>query len=157
MRDCEQCGKIFYSHRYRGRKNCSKACSTIAVTRYRTYQNGSRKTTWFFNPYENKEVLLESSWEVRLAEFLIDNNIEWIRPPSMSWTDKNNVERLYWPDFYLPKYDLYLDPKNPYCMERDKDKLEALSKSIKLLVGNVEEIIDQINDLLNEQFIFLSG
>ena len=34
----------------------------------------------------------------------------------------------YFPDFYLPDYNLYLDPKNPHAVTVQKKKLDLLLK-----------------------------
>lgn len=147
---CKVCGKGFYTRKYNPRVTCSKIYWTIAVTKNRTYQNGSRKTTWFYNPYEAKEVLLESSWEVNLAEFLIQRNIHWIRPEPISWTDYKGKERLYWPDFYLKDYDLYLDPKNPYCMEMDREKMSIITSMVDIWYGNLDDIKKNLENYVGQ-------
>ena len=126
-------------------KTCgSSDCKKFARVGCRTYQNGSRKPTWFYNIHQNKKVLLESSWEVKIALWLDKNKIKWVRPHYLKWIDKNNKTRMYFPDFYLPDSNLYLDPKNPYCMAVDKEKLEYFKNKIKLLVGNVDDIIQNL-------------
>ena len=138
---CKICKRFaLVNYKQNQRKTCSRKCQTIASTSIRTYQNGSRKTTWYFNKYQNKDVLLESSWEVKTAELLDSLNIEWIRPQPIDWIDTNMKSHLYYPDFYLVQTDTYLDPKNPYCMEKDKEKLADVSKSIKLIYGSLETI-----------------
>lgn len=147
---CTVCTKLFAAKvRASGhsRKTCSRTCSTYASTGSRSYQNGSRKPVKFFNPFENKEVLLESSWELKVAEHLISKNIKWIRPSYIKWTDSTDKERLYYPDFYLTDYDLYLDPKNPYCMKQDVEKMRIVSKSINLVFGHIDVILDKIDSL----------
>ncbi len=146
---CKICNKFrLVNYKENQRKTCSRECQTIASTSIRPYQNGSRKTTWYYNKHQNKEVLLESSWEVQTAKLLDKMNIGWIRPPHIKWVDKSGKERLYFPDFYLPKTDIYLDPKNPYCMEQDKEKLEIVTKNIDLIYGDIEYIKEYI---LSEQ------
>lgn len=53
----------------------------------------------------------------------------WIRPKTgFIWTDEGNK---YYPDFYLPDYDVYLDPKNSYLQLKDKVKiLEAQRRNL---------------------------
>lgn len=145
--NCVVCGKLFCSRAAEKRKTCSKDCKTISSTKLRTYQNGSRKAVWFFNPFQNKKVLLESSWEVKTAEMLCAYNIEWTRPEPMSWIDINNKRHLYFPDFYLPKYDTYLDPKNPFCMNRDKEKLAYFKNRINLIYGDMTIINQYIENI----------
>jgi hypothetical protein len=146
---CPVCrGKFMIPYIQRFRKTCgADDCKIQASVGERSYQNGSRKPVWFYNPYENREVLLDSSWEVATAELLIAKNIEWIRPPFIKWQDKFGKTRRYFPDFYLPAYDVYLDPKNPYCLSLDDEKILAIKKQVKLIVGSLEEIITYINKI----------
>ncbi len=62
-----------------------------------------------------------------LAKRLDELNIEWVRPKEpIIWIDSKNDNRNYFPDFYLLKYDIYLDPKNPYAFEVQKEKIDYL-------------------------------
>ena len=76
-------------------------------------------------------VILESSWELALAKRLDELKIAWIRPDPLQWIDKEGVKRKYYPDFYLLDYDLYLDPKNAYAVETQKEKLDYLQKTLQ--------------------------
>lgn len=144
---CKICGNKFLHHKYSTKKTCSDKCKNIASVGIRTYQNGSRKTTWYFNKNQNKEVLLESSWEVKVAEKLDEYELKWIRPEPIIWYDNKNKKRYYYPDFYLPNFDLYLDPKNPYCMKLDKNKIDFISKSVKLVYGDINKILNHIENI----------
>ena len=73
-------------------------------------------------------VLLDSSWEVELAKRLDYLNIKWIRPTPLKWKDENGITRNYFPDFYLPEFDLYLDPKNSHAYRVQKKKIDTLTK-----------------------------
>lgn len=148
--ECRVCGKQRYvGYKQRSYKTCGSAdCMVQASTGERAYQNGSRKPIWFYNPNEDKEVLLDSSWEVKIAELLIRLDIKWIRPKFIKWVDSNDVTRRYFPDFYLPDHDLYLDPKNPYCMSRDVEKIQRISEQVKLIVGDVNMIENYVNSLI---------
>src|ERR1035437_996209 len=138
---CQIHKMIPFTHRFR--KTCGEVdCVVQAKVGKRTYQNGSRKPVWFFNPYEDKEVLLDSSWEVEIANLLIKQNIEWTRPKFIKWQDSTGKTRHYFPDFYLPKQNVYLDPKNPYCMTLDKEKIEQVSKQVTLVVGALDSVIE---------------
>ena len=80
---CKICNKPFVVRSFSSKKTCNEQCRVIASTKARTYQNGSKKPSWYFNRQENKKVLLESSWEVRIAELLDELNIRWIRPKTI--------------------------------------------------------------------------
>lgn len=144
---CTICDSVFFvKSKSSPKKTCSAKCRTLACNGIRTYQNGSRKPSWYFCKDQNKNVLLESSWEVEIAKYLDNKNIKWIRPGPIPYTlDK---VRHYYPDFYLTDYGVFLDPKNPYCMERDKDKLKEVCKEIKLIYGHKTDIINYINNLI---------
>ena len=148
MKKCSVCGKEFIvencNKRYR--KTCSKKCATFSSTN-RKYLNGSRKTFYYINRTQG-EVVLESSWELKVAERLDELNISWIRPNPREWFDKEGKSRLYYPDFYLTDYNIYLDPKNPYCMSLDKDKIAYFDGLIKLIVGNLELVLDFVEKLI---------
>jgi hypothetical protein len=88
-------------------------------------------------------VILDSSWEVALAKRLDKQNIEWIRPEPLEWSDENGIIHNYFPDFYLPKFDVYLDPKNPQAIKVQKNKLQILLKQYSniVILSSLEECI----------------
>lgn len=59
-------------------------------------------------------VVLQSSWEYLLMIDLNANGILWRRPDPFWLTlrSKNGRPSSYTPDFWLPEFDLYLDPKS---------------------------------------------
>lgn len=77
---------------------------------------------------EYKGIMLDSSWELALAKRLDALDIKWIRPDPVPWIDEGGVCHNYFPDFYLPDYDLYLDPKNPHAIKVQTNKLILLLK-----------------------------
>ena len=110
----------------------------------RTYQNGSRKPIYYTKADTNEIVMLESSWEFRVATRLDELQIKWIRPDPIPWEDSSGKTRLYYPDFYLPGIDTYLDPKNPYCMKLDEEKMRIISSQVQLIFGPIEHILNFI-------------
>lgn len=139
---CKICNNIFSQKgSIMRKKTCSIECQVIASTQNRTYINGKRLNIYYFNQWENKTILLESSWEEKIAKELDKLNIKWIRPKPIIWFDNvTNKNRLYYPDFYLPEVDLYLDPKNPYAMKNDEHKMKSVEKLINIIYGDVEYI-----------------
>lgn len=75
---------------------------------------------------EYNGIMLDSSWELALAKRLDNQNIQWVRPEPLLWLDDDGKAHNYFPDFYLPEYDLYLDPKNPYAIKNQQKKLKIL-------------------------------
>lgn len=138
---CTVCDKIFVLPKSRVRKTCSRECQTHASVGNRTYTNGRRLNIYYFNKHEQREVLLESSWEHEIAKWLDNSNIVWIRPKPIKWFDNDtNKTRLYYPDFYLPEKHLYLDPKNQTALALSKNKMDAVEKLIPLIYGSIEHI-----------------
>jgi hypothetical protein len=78
-------------------------------------------------------IKLDSKWEEELAKRLDSIGIDWIRPAPLKWSDDNGITHNYFPDFYLPKYDIYLDPKNPYAVSVQQTKINCLLKQIRNL------------------------
>lgn len=140
-RICKVCNILFKIRISSPKKTCSRICRITASTS-RTYRNGSRKTIYY------NGIILESSWELEIAQLLDLLQIEWVRPKPMKWFDSSSKEHLYYPDFYLPKYNIYLDPKNPYCMERDKEKMEYIGRYIKLIYGPLDFIKQYISSMV---------
>ena len=88
----------------------------------------------------------DSGYEVKIAKWLDSNNIKWSKVyEPILWMDIKGKQHRYYPDFYLPDYNLYLDPKNPYCIKQQKEKLDCVSKMINLLYGDPQLIIDKIS------------
>lgn len=81
-----------------------------------------------------KGILMDSGWEVELAKRLDSLNIKWIRPEPIPWRDKNNIVRNYFPDFYLPDYDIYIDPKNPIAYKSQIEKIKALHEQYNNII-----------------------
>lgn len=86
-------------------------------------------------------VVLESSWEKAVAVSLDESSIAWTRPKPMLYND-NGQTRRYYPDFYLPDYDCYLDPKNSFVAKRDERKLSLVREhnNINLIVLNEHQL-----------------
>lgn len=75
---------------------------------------------------------LDSSYEFEVANQLNENKIKWERPTYFIWEDDNGIKHRYYPDFYLPEYNVYLDPKNDYLIN---------NKSKKFGITDVEKIM----------------
>lgn len=80
-------------------------------------------------------ILLDSSWEEALAKRLDEQKILWVRPVTpIEWIDGNNIVHNYFPDFFLPEHNLYLDPKNPAAYMNQIEKIKILLNKMKNLI-----------------------
>lgn len=93
---------------------------------------------------EYNGILLDSSWELALAARLDELGIVWERPSPLKWLDAEGNEHNYFPDFYLPEYDLYLDPKNPQAVKVQREKLNILLTTYKNIV--IIETLDECKE-----------
>ena len=144
LRVCLTCKEKFsVSYRTSTQKYCSLSCAAVSHNK----KWGRCLSIPYWCETMNEEVTLQSNWEVIVAKKLDELKIPWIRPSPISWIDSNGNSRKYFPDFYLPEYDQYLDPKNNKVLLRDKEKLENVSNKIKLSVGNLKIIFDTIESL----------
>jgi len=94
-------------------------------------------------------IILESSYEVRVAEILDELNIEWIKVRKGYVWDDNGTRRRYIPDFYLPKQNIFLDPKNDYLIKKDQRKIKSAEQ-----LNNIKVIVLS-NDVINKEFLEL--
>lgn len=107
---------------------------------YRSNAGRSQKYN-VLDSFGNK-VTLQSSYELLCSEILDRLRIIWIRPKALKYNGKR-----YFPDFYLPDYDLYLDPKNDYLAKLDEQKIACVREQ------NSVKVIILTKELLNEEYI----
>jgi hypothetical protein len=100
-----------------------------------------KKNIRYSNMEEYNGVWLDSSYESILARNLDKNNIKWTRPSSLKWNDNGQIRR-YVPDFYLPDYDVYLDPKNDFLIKKDQRKiaLASLYNKVSIIILSKNEL-----------------
>lgn len=71
-----------------------------------------------------KGVKLDSSWELKLAQFWDSIGVVWERNRKTFPYEWRGTVRSYLPDFYLPEQDLYIEVKG-YKTDRDDAKWSA--------------------------------
>jgi len=99
---------------------------------------------------EYKGIKLDSTYELDVAKNLDENQIKWERPKYLLWKDQNGLEHRYYPDFYLPEYNVYLDPKNDYLINNESKRYGITdTEKIKIVEqqNNVKIIILDKNNL----------
>lgn len=122
------------------RKNYKHTPESLEKIREKALASDHRrlvKSTRYYTQVDGTQVLLDSSWEESLAKRLDSLGVVWIRPKSpIKWVDGSGKTHNYFPDFYLPVQDLYLDPKNPHAALVQKEKLDV----IKIQLSNLKII-----------------
>lgn len=149
---CVVCNNPFLKRVWSGsiRKTCSKECKSILFSKIlRAHPNCGGQTN--YKKYLYKDIWMDSKWEVEVATLLDKKEIKWKRDRSINfkWIDKEGKERRYYPDFYLPDFDVYLDPKNKFLIEKDCFKIEYVIKhhKVKIIWGLLPKIINFVNEL----------
>lgn len=104
------------------------------IAKRNNFGGHTSKKAIHYNCKDGNTVYLQSNYEVQVAIDLDNNNINWIRPEPLNWVDKNGIEHRYYADFYLPDYNVYLDPKNDYLIKKDKIKIETVCNQNNVII-----------------------
>ena len=90
--------------------------------------------------YEYKNSILKGTWELEFAK--------WLDSQSISWTNKIlgfsyewNGIRTYFPDFYLPYYDIYIEVKG-YVRDRDLEKWKVVNNLKVITYLEIKKILN---------------
>lgn len=118
--------------------------------------NGLIKCKYFevFCKYENQKVKVQGSWEKRLTEVLDTLNILWKKDRSNSIKYFfNGITRNYYPDFYLPERNEYIEVKGHWFKSSD-GRIDDLRK-MELVISQNPNLTIIILDSLEkiEKFI----
>ena len=106
-------------------------------------ENAGRSKKFRVKDSFNNEVVLQSTYELECSEILNKLGIIWIRPKHLKYAN----DKKYFADFYLPDYEIYLDPKNDYKAKLDEDKINSVIE-----INNVKVFILTKN-MLTEDYI----
>lgn len=136
IKQCTYCKKYF-NNSIRNRTTCSDDCHLNVKL---VMNAGIRKQ-------EYNGIKFDSGWEVTVAKWLDLNNFDWIRPTEPISYSINGIDKNYYPDFYLPKFGIYLDPKNHIVSEKQKEKVEYFSKFDNFIIGDLDYILARLEGL----------
>jgi hypothetical protein len=87
---------------------------------------------------EYKGVKLKGGWEIIVAKWLDENNVRW-EHETKSFDYEWNGIRKYYPDFYLPDFDLFIEVKG-YQTERDLHKWESVKNLVVFKLDEIKKI-----------------
>jgi hypothetical protein len=82
---------------------------------------------------------LKGSWELIVAKYLDKLDIKWTNKIDGIPYEWNGYEHLYFPDFYLTEYDMFIEVKG-YERERDRCKWRVLDNLIIIKKKEIELI-----------------
>lgn len=108
-------------HTEESRNNISKAMRKAVLEGRHQYTRpyGTKMTIYKMNNntcgrLEN----LHCGWEKQVAEYMSLNNIKWCKPTQSFTYTFNDVKHEYFPDFFLPDYNAFIEVKG---WKTDKD------------------------------------
>ena len=130
---------------FRGKKHTVDYINKMSKLAFNTKLGGhTSKKSIYYTKKDDTIVYLQSSWEEKLAILLDTLCIEWTRPNPLMWIDASNKSHRYYADFYLIKYDVYLDPKNSFLRCKDKDKIEKvqIQNNIKIVILDISDMTE---------------
>jgi hypothetical protein len=151
---CVACSKWFANKGKAGRKKtCSTKCYSARLSAVATAnpEMGGNKNNYAHGWYESPtagRVWLESSYELKVANELDNNNIKWVRPDYLPY----GRNKKYFADFYLIEHNVYLDPKNDYLIVQDANKIASVVKEnkVEIIVLNKKQLTwDCIKSLMS--------
>lgn len=125
----------------RGRKHSEETKKKMSEGARKSNHRRLMRRTQKYIKKNGEEVLMDSSWEIALAKRLDELNVEWTRPEPLKWVDSEGKERNYFSDFYLPKQNIYLDPKNSAAYANQIEKITWILNNYKnvFILRSLEE------------------
>lgn len=138
-----------------GKKHSTETKEKLSKLAIKNGLGGTTQSRWI--RYNGKT--LGSSYELKVAKSLDLNGIKWDTCKKFNYIDPFGKTRTYTPDFFLPDYNVYLDPKNDFLIEKinpslgfndcKKIKLASKQNGIKVVVINKNQLDwKEIKDLI---------
>lgn len=145
IRNCAICSSMFECWPSSSKQTCGDECyrkllSNSLIGKTGGYRTNSGTSKFYGQYYKN--VWMDSSWEVALAIRLDELNIIWERDNTkyFLYIDLDGKERKYYPDFYLPDFNIYLECKG-YWTEKIRHKIKNVQEKNNFTLI----ILDDIN------------
>lgn len=94
--------------------------------------NGRSKKIWY------KDAWMDSSWEYEFAKWCDSNQVQWEKNKKSFEYEWDGL-RLYYPDFFLPKLNMYVEIKG-YERERDLAKWKVVPNLLIVKAYEIKKI-----------------
>lgn len=109
---------------------------------------GFRDVKWYktIDSFGN-ECSLRGSWEVKVAEWLSSQEVQWTRNHYIKYLDET-VNRTYSPDFFIPSDNTVIEVKG-YYSEKDRRKMELVREQNPNLIVKIlmQKEIENLNQM----------
>lgn len=124
LSDDYKSGKLISSSK--GRKHTPEEIENLRVKALASDHERIGRRTKTYVTVTGETIKFDSSWEVIVAKNLDNAGIEWIRPKPLKWICQKGLIHNYFSDFYIPAWNVYLDPKNDWVINNQAEKLNYL-------------------------------
>jgi hypothetical protein len=148
---CAMCGSQDHTYRQhqkrlvKARKHSAKWLKSVQDALTRRFTAGEGRPIRWPTMYDGKHgtITMQSTWEVTFAKKMDRWRINWKYEPRSFYVGKGKwFGKYYLPDFYLPKFDLYVEIKG-HLHKHSKRKLQAFRRRYP----NIKWIMLQKDDL----------
>jgi len=131
------------------RKKHSEAMKKAVLKNINSYTKNN--VSWRVKHVKYKWITFKGTWELKTVKTLDRLNIKWsYEEIKVSYIDKDNIKHFYFPDFYLPEYNCFIEVKGLY-REKDFMKKEQFKKDLFYID---KDNIDNIYDCKNKKKFF---
>lgn len=130
----------------KSKEEFEKIQTKINTSLSKTVKNKILEGTWHNSfskcrTHEYKGIKMMGTWEVKFAELLDKKNIEWEYTKDIFEYNYLEEKHQYNPDFYLPKFDLYIEIKG-HPTKRDLAKWTTSNiKNLNIFFGDDLKLI----------------
>jgi hypothetical protein len=123
---CKECNILFDHLKSAIRKYCSRNCSN----KNSYHPNSTQLIRTIYHGFQ-----MDSNAELTFAKLLDSRHIKWFKNNKIFFSYVHeNVNRKYYPDFYLPDFDMWIEIKSTYYYNKNP-KIEQLKwKSLKNII-----------------------
>lgn len=93
---------------------------------------------WYAIQTPSGQMKVQGTWELKYAEFLLSNNINfYAHRGRILYIDSDGEEHSYYPDFYLPDENRYIDIKAPYFYDTNREKFKLIRQQYPTLILDI--------------------
>lgn len=138
---CVVCGKEFTQIGVSTQRSCSTKCARVITGKVISQRfkgtgkiGGYRKNCNHWKGQYYKNSWMDSSWEVAFAKRLDELHVKWTRKvETFNYIHSSGYQRRYYPDFFLPDVNIYVEIKGMFNAEVEK-KLQAVKNAGKVII-----------------------
>jgi hypothetical protein len=125
----------------------------------KSFNNGFVKCKYFdvFSSYQNMKIRVQGTYEKLYAEYLNKVGVNWVRDKRINMKYKNgstDYMHTYYPDFYLPDSDEYIEIKGFWAYNNKNGRIDDKLKMLLVIEQNPDKCIRIIEK--NELFKLIS-